>query len=203
MTTNPETYSIGDRAGLLWAWWKGDALPALPPLPDFSAERATNLEELAFLMETTQDEVLKLRQAGHEPYLARMGTQPVAVGWSATGKAAFGGGLVTFQVPPSNRYLYYFITLPARRGYGIYPRLLQHILCHECATNERFWIIHQATNLASQRGIEKAGFQLASAVHFLDTGGLGLLTTKENKERAQAGAALFDLPLIERANETL
>ncbi|GHO58073.1 GNAT family N-acetyltransferase [Ktedonobacter robiniae] len=197
MTTNQGTYSIGDRAGLLWTWWKGDALPVLPPLPDFSVERAANLEELAFMMETTQDEVLKLRQVGHEPYLARIGAHAVAVGWSATGKAAFGGGLITFQVPPQNRYLYYFITLPAWRGHGIYPRLLQYILRHECATNERFWIIHQAANLASQRGIERAGFQLTSAVHFLDTGGLGLLTTKENKERALTGAALFGLPLIE------
>lgn len=197
MTTNQETYSIGDRAGLLWTWWKGDALPALSPLPDFSAERATNLEELALVMETTQEEVLKLRQVGHEPYLARMGAHAVAVGWSATGKAAFGGGLVTFQVPPQNRYLYYFITLPAWRGHSIYPRLLQYILRHECATNERFWIIHQAANLASQRGIERAGFQLTSAVHFLDTEHLGLLTTKANKERALAGAALFGLPLIE------
>lgn len=197
MTTNQGMYSIGNRAGLLWTWWKGDALPVLPPLPDFSVERAANVEELAFLMEAPQDEVLRLIQAGHEPYLARMDIHSVAVGWSATGKAAFGGGLVTFQVPPQNRYLYYFITLPAWRGYGIYPRLLQYILRHECATNERFWIIHQATNLASQRGIEKAGFQLASAVHFLDTEHLGLLTTKANKERALAGATLFGLPLIE------
>jgi hypothetical protein len=95
-----------------------------------------------------------------------------------------------------NRYLHYFITLSEWRGQGIYPRLLQYILRHESDENERFWIIHQLSNVASERGIRKAGFCIASKVYFLDTGKLGLVPPPEEIERAYAGATLLGLPLI-------
>ncbi|HTK07154.1 MAG TPA: GNAT family N-acetyltransferase [Ktedonobacteraceae bacterium] len=188
---------LGDQAGFLWTWWKGDPLPLLPSLPDFTVEEATNIPTLATLMECAPAEVTKLLQKGHRPYLAYLGTAPVAVGWSASGEAEFGGGRVSFHVPPRNRYLYYFITLPAWRGRGMYPRLLQYILAHESAANERFWIIHQRENTASQRGIARAGFRIASKVYFLHTGKLAFLPPPEEIERARAASVLFGLPLFE------
>ncbi|HEY4388184.1 MAG TPA: GNAT family N-acetyltransferase [Ktedonobacteraceae bacterium] len=190
-------FTLGDQAGFLWTWWKGDPLPPLPPLSDFAAEEATDIPTLATLMECAPAEVTKLLQKGHRPYLARLGTVPVAVGWSAIGEAEFGGGRVFFHVPPLNRYLYYFITRPEWRGQGMYPRLLQYILTHESAENERFWIVHQRENIASQRGIARAGFRVASKVYFLNNGKLAFLPPPEEIERARAASTLFGLPLLE------
>ncbi|GCE08056.1 GNAT family N-acetyltransferase [Dictyobacter aurantiacus] len=189
------SFTLGQQAGLLWTWWREDSLPALPLLADLVIEQSVDSAALAGLMATTEEAVMSMLGAGHRAYLAYMGALPVAVGWSAGGRAEFGGGLVKFEVPIGNRYLYYFITLPAWRGQGIYPRLLQHILrCEE--ENERFWIVHQHENVASQRGIEKAGFQIASKVYFIAADKLALVPPSvEASERARAGSALFGLPL--------
>lgn len=197
MRQGQEAFILGEQAGFLWTWWKGDLLPTLPSLPDFTVEEAVPIEILSNLMGISSVEVRKLLHKEHRPYIVRMGTLPVAVGWSGIGKASFGEGRVTFHVPAQNRYLYYFITLPTFRGRGIYPHLLQYILSSESKTNERFWIIHQLENTASQRGIQKAGFHIASQVHFLSRGGLGLVPPPGENERARAGAALLGLPLIQ------
>lgn len=186
----------GEEAGLLWTWWQGDALPVLPPLLDFAVEEARDQALLASLMGVAATTVAERLEAGYRAYLARLGTVPAAYGWSACAQASFGEGLVTFQLPPKNRYLYDFVTLPTWRGLGIYPRLLQAILRKESGADERFWIIHQASNTASERGIDKAGFRVASRVYFLTTGGLGLVAAPDVLERAQAGAAVLGLPLL-------
>jgi hypothetical protein len=99
-------------------------------------------------------------------------------------------------VPEHNIYLYHFVTLLPWRGRGFYPRLLQEILLREGNACERFWIIHQMVNRASQRGIAKAGFQIANGV-FHARGGRLALVSHADQERAQAGAELLGLPLIE------
>lgn len=186
---------LKEQAGLLWTWWQGDALPALPPLPGLAVVAATDTETLANLMEISAAHVLELMQRERRPYLAFLGTHSIAYGWSASGQASFGGGLVTFQIPARNRYLYDFVTLPAWRGQGVYPRLLQAILSQESQEYERFWIIHQLSNVASERGISKAGFTLASKVYFQHDGSLALVPSPDAIERARAGAALLGLPL--------
>lgn len=191
-----EQITPGELAGLLWTWWRDDHLPVLSPLLDFAVEEARDQQLLASLMGVSLATIEERLQAGHRAYLARLGTVPAAFGWSACGQARFGGGLVTFQLPPNNRYLYDFVTLPTWRGLGIYPRLLQAILRKESGVNERFWIIHQASNTASEHGIGKAGFHVASRVHFLPSGGLGLVAADEMHERARAGAAVLGLPLL-------
>lgn len=192
------SFVLGDQAGLLWTWWKDDPLSILPPHPDLVAAPTTDIEVLSNLMGVSSTEVTDLFQKGHRAYLAFMDALPVAVGWSASGDAEFGNGLARFHVPARNRYLYYFITLPSWRGRGIYPRLLQYILRSESNENERFWIVHQRENAASQRGIEKAGFLLASKVYFIAADKLALVPPSEGvAERARAGAALLGLPLYE------
>lgn len=187
---------LKEQAGLLWTWWQGDALPALAPLPGLAVVAATDTEALANLMEIPAAHVLELMQRERRPYLALLGTHTVAYGWSASGQASFGGGLVTFQLPARNRYLYDFVTLPAWRGLGAYPRLLQAILSQESQEHERFWIIHQSSNVASERGIRKAGFTLASSVYFQHDGSLALVPSAGAIERARAGAVLLGLPLM-------
>jgi hypothetical protein len=196
-----EQIVLKEQAGLLWTWWKGDPLPPLPLSPDFTFTATNNIEALATLMEVPNTQVMHLLQEGHHPYLAYSKYLPVGVGWSASSGAQFGEGRVTFQVPPMNRYLHYFITLPSWRGQGIYPRLLQYILNNERNGNERFWIIHQLSNTASAQGIRKAGLHIASKMYFLDTGKLALVSSTEAMERALAGARLLCLPLIKHTED--
>jgi len=133
---------------------------------------------------------------GHRPYLARLRTLPVAVGWSASGDADIFGGRLAFRVPPNDRYLYAFVTLPGWRGRGIYPYLLQTILRRESQEYQRFWIIHLLENRASRYGICKAGFRLAGAISSLAAGGYSLIPYERDIVRAHAGAALLGLPLM-------
>jgi GNAT superfamily N-acetyltransferase len=103
---------------------------------------------------------------------------------------------VAFEVPPGNRYLMDFYTLPAWRGRGIYPRLLQAILARESAEAKRFWILHHRGNVASARGIEKAGFGRVAEIHFVAGGGLGLVALGPG-ERSGSGARLLGLPIAQ------
>ncbi len=202
MLNEQEAPIVGEPAGLLWTWWQGDPLPILPPLLDFTVEDAKDAELLAKLMETSPTQITAFQQEGQRPYLARLGTTPVAYGWSVAGRAAFGGGRVVFQVPTRNRYLESFATLPAWRGLGIYPRLLQAMLHKESHENERFWIVHQSSNSASERGISKAGFRVASKIYFLDNGKLGIVADVAANERAEAGAVLLGLTLVSASKES-
>jgi GNAT superfamily N-acetyltransferase len=122
-----------------------------------TTEESKHVEILSNLMGFPEADIKEQLWLGHRAYLARLGTLPVAVGWSATGEAALLGGRVTLHVPANNRYLYGFVTHPDWRGRGIYPHLLQSILHTEGKEQERFWIIHLLENTASQRGIHKAG----------------------------------------------
>lgn len=201
MQHEQEASRVGEQAGLLWTWWQGDPLPPLPPLLDFMVEETKDVELLAKLMETSLTEIGASLQEGQRPYLARLGSAPAAFGWSVSGRAAFGGKRVIFQVPARNRYLENFVTLPAWRGLGIYPRLLQAILRKESQDNERFWIVHQSINIASERGIRKAGFRVASKIQFLDSGQLCLVADDATNERAEAGAALLGLTLTALADD--
>lgn len=133
----------------------------------------------------------------HRPYVAWIGATPVAYGWSAAGRTRFGLPPVSFSVPPGDRYLMDFATLPAWRGRGIYPGLLQAILEAEATDAARFWVLHHRGNVASARGIEKAGFKLAAEIWFLDEGGLGLVDAG-SEERAREGGGLLGLPVVEK-----
>lgn len=186
-----------EQAGLLWTWWKGDLLPELAPFPFLSIIATENRYVLARLMGVTTDEVATVLQEGHRGYIAYINNIPVAYGWSASNRANFGEGRVHFRVPANQSYLYNFVTLPAWRGRGIYPRLLQSILRAESRTYERFWIVHQLANTASQHGIARAGFQIASSVHFTEDDSLMLVAEQAN-QRAQAGAELLGIPLLQK-----
>jgi hypothetical protein len=79
---------------------------------------------------------------------------------------------------------------------GIYPRLLQAILHQERTQAHRFWIIHAPENLPSGAGIDKAGFEPVGQLSFTVDGGVGLQPF-DDLERAQAGAKLLGVPLID------
>jgi GNAT superfamily N-acetyltransferase len=195
MQTGREPLALEAQAGYLWTWWKHDPLPMLPPLPGWHIEIAEDSNVLTQILEVSREDMVQRWRKGHRLYLAYLETTLVAYGWSAINEAVFGAG-VQFEVPTNNLYLYDFVTLPLWRGHSFYPRLLQEILLRETNRYERFWIIHQLANVASQRGIAKAGFCIAASV-FYSVGGKLILFPDANLERARVGAALLGLFLIE------
>ena len=185
---------IGEQAGYLWTWWKGDSLPALPPIKNWQVRMCDDITILKPLMILPAANIQAMLDARHRCYVAYLDETAVAYGWSAIAHAAFGPG-VRFFVPEGNRYLYCFTTRPQWRGRGFYPHLLQEIIQRESIVSDRFWIIHQLANSASRKGIDRAGFQMACSVYELQAGGLALLPGSD-QGRAEAGALLLSLPLL-------
>lgn len=180
---------------MAWSWWRGDALPSLEPLPGLTVAVAPADDALARLNRVTLAEVQRRARTGNRPYVASVDGTPVAYGWVATGSAEFANRLCEFEVPDSARYLWDFATVPAWRGRGLYPRLLQAIISAEVADAERFWILHAWENEASKRGIAKAGFQPSATIYWSVDGSLAIARF-EGSDRADACAELLGLPLV-------
>lgn len=180
----------------LATWWSGDPLPALREVEGLRVAASEDAGLIAELAGLDPNEARRRLTTHHRAYLAYIGAAPVAYGWVALEGADIGELGVQFTLPAGNRYLWDFATLPAWRGRGIYPRLLQAILRAEVENVDRFWIIYAPENGASQSGIEKAGFRFAGELSFRREGGTGLVAGA-HAERARAGAALLGVPLIE------
>jgi GNAT superfamily N-acetyltransferase len=179
----------------LLTWWQGDPWPTLGTLDGFRAAASDDAVLLATLSGYDVHEAQRRLHSHHRPYVASIGTTPVAYGWVSLEGAAIGELGVQVTLPAGNRYLWDFAALPDWRNRGIYPRLLQAILQIERQTAEQFWIIHTG-NGASQAGIGKAGFRPVGELSFRRNGGAGLVPGGLH-ERASAGAALLGVPLIE------
>jgi len=174
-------------------WMRGDPLPELPPVAGFSAAPVHDPVLVARVMSTNVDAIEERFRDGHRPWLARIGDEPAAWGWVATRHAAIPELGIDVRFPAGDRYLWDFGTLPAWRGRGIYPALLQAIIKGEGA--ERFWIGHDWDNVASARGIERAGFQRVGTVYRTDQGVLVLVPCGP-AERVTAASSLFGIPVI-------
>jgi hypothetical protein len=180
----------------LATWWRGDAVPPLSLLAGFRVEASRDEHLIAQINQLAPNDVRQRLHTGHQPYLAYVEQVPVGYGWMATQKASIGELGLHFVLPATERYLWDFATLPEWQGYGIYPRLLQHILMQQSPTVERVWIIHAPENSPSGVGMTKAGLLPVGQLSFRSDGGVGLASF-ESLERAQAGAALLGIPLIE------
>jgi hypothetical protein len=180
----------------LATWWRGDAVPTLSLLSGFRVEASRDEHLIAHINQLAPNEVRQRLHMGHQPYLASIDQAPVGYGWMATQEASIGELGLAFALPATERYLWDFATLPEWQGYGIYPRLLQHILTQQSSTVERVWIIHAPENSPSGVGMTKAGLLPVGQLSFRSDGGVGLAPF-DSLERAQAGAALLGIPLIE------
>lgn len=147
------------------------------------------IQLMARLAELDETEVVRRLDEGHHVFILRIDGEPAAYGWSATGPAHIGGLALALTVPHGERYLWDFVTLPAFRGRGLYPLLLQEMLRRQSAEAEWFWIGHEPQNDASRRGILKAGFEVAGHVWWLRSGELGFIGSEEASRELAHGAA--------------
>lgn len=180
----------------LATWWRGDALPPLSLLAGFRVEASRDEALIAHINRLALEEVRQRMDAAHQPYIAFVEQTPVGYGWVATEEASIGELNLRFALPATERYLWDFATLPEWQGYGIYPRLLQHIVRQLAPAVERVWIIYAPENSPSGAGMSKAGLLPVGQLSFGSDGAVGLAPF-EAPERAQAGAALLGIPLIE------
>ena len=180
----------------LATWWRGDAVPTLSLLPGLRVEASRDEHLIADITRLDPNEVQQRMDTGHQPYLASIEQAPVGYGWMATQEASIGELDLRFVLPETDRYIWDFATFPEWQGYGIYPRLLQRILTHQLPTVERVWIIHAPENSPSGAGMTKAGLLPVGQLSFRSDDGVGLAPF-DSLERAQAGAALLGVPLIE------
>ena len=181
----------------LATFWIEDLITVLPQLPGFTADPALDWYELAEINHLSHAEVIDRQMDGHRPYVARMHGQPVGYGWLATSKVSIGELDINVELPPDDRYLWDFATLPEWQGRGLYPRLLQSILEQEIQNAKRFWIIHAPENLPSGAGMSKAGFEFVGQLSFTVDGKVGLAPYSDSTERARIGADLLQVPIIE------
>ena len=128
------------------------------PMPALVVRRVTDAAAMAALQGRTVEEIDRRFGGGHRAWVALVGDAPAAWGWVATRVAEIGELPATFDIRDGERYLWNFVTLPAHRGRGIYPRLLDAIVRAESADAERFWVAYAPENHASGSGIRKAGF---------------------------------------------
>ena len=145
---------------------RDDAHASLSPMPSLDVRREDDAEVMARLQQRTVGEIEKRLDAGHRAYVAWFEGEAAAWGWVATESATIGELQVAFRIPPADRYLWNFVTLPAFRGRGIYPRLLEAIVDVELRDAERLWIAYAPENHASGAGIRKAGFALVAELSF-------------------------------------
>jgi GNAT superfamily N-acetyltransferase len=117
-------------------WLSGPGGRATPcpcsPTPVTSAPAP--LADVAALATPTgleQREVEARLGAGKRCYGAHVGTAAAAHGWVAAAGAEIGELDVAFRLGSAERYLWDFRTLPAWRGRGLYPNLLQSIVRQE------------------------------------------------------------------------
>jgi GNAT superfamily N-acetyltransferase len=172
----------------------------LPDLPGLTIDRVDVDQLIGAVSGLDLDDVRRLFARQHYPYLARINGAGVGYGWVASRRAEIGELGVTLTLAPNERYLWDFVTLPEWRGRGIYPRIIQRMLNQESAA-ERFWIGHDRPNVASARGILKAGFHLTVEL-YIESGRSYLLPVGP-LDRARVAAALLGIPLVKEDADQL
>jgi ribosomal protein S18 acetylase RimI-like enzyme len=218
------------RAGTIWAANLDWSRPALGPLisAEFRGVGPDSAHALAEAMSGTPlAEILRRLQAGRRCYAAWVGEQIAAYGWVSFDQEYVGELNLRVRLLCGEAYIWDCRTLPAFRRRGLYSALLAYILADlEKDGLCRAWIGADLDNVASQRGIARAGFRpvadmiVARALAmrlvwvqerpgvpepvvaearrvFLDNRDAVWLRAMELlKDTAQAGAAQADVPIV-------
>jgi hypothetical protein len=174
--------------------YRSTPVAPLLPLQGLTIRRETDANVIAMIQGRPIDDMARRFADGHRVYVAEMNGVPAAWGWVGTRTATIGELNVSFDIANDERYLWNFVTRPEFRGLGIYPRLIEAIVCAD-AEADRFWIAYAPENRASGNGIHKAGFEIVAELSF-DSTGLAALT-----DRVPGGALLAAKFLGVRASD--
>jgi GNAT superfamily N-acetyltransferase len=154
-----------------------------------------NVTTMARVQQRDVAEIARRFADGHRAYVASVHGEPAAFGWVATHTARLGELGTTLTLTDVERYLWNFVTLPAWRGRGIYPQLLDAIVQAESFDAELFWIAYAPENRASGRGIEKAGFRPVADLSFEASGAPALHAI--DVAGAFRASAVLGLPVVD------
>jgi GNAT superfamily N-acetyltransferase len=177
------------------SWWRGDLLPDLPTIPGLTVRPVTRWAEAQRVTDLTEARILARYEAANALYAAFLDDTPAGYGWLARQVGRIDELSLVFELPRGEVYLWDFVTLPAFRGRGVYPQLLQAITRQEEHIS-RFWIGYDGGNLASGRGIAKAGFRVVGDLEVREWTVTGV-TVADRGERGQAFVDLFGLPVLD------
>ena len=151
------------RAGVIWM------LDLDKPIPDITPRipvtfRPAGQESLSFLAEgmdgDAAKEILRRFETGRRCYAAWAGEELAAYGWVSLEEEQIGELRLRLRLLPGEAYIWDCVTLPAFRQNYLYSALLVYILGQLHSENFcRAWIGADLENIASQRGIARAGFK--------------------------------------------
>lgn len=171
---------------------RADPMPELAPLAGLTVSMESGVAVMAAVQQRDEADIARRLEQGHRAYVARRDGEAAAFGWVATRTATIGELGAAFDIPRGQRYLWNFVTLPAHRGLGVYPRLLQAIVRAESREADRFWIAYAPENHASGAGIRKAGFVDVAELSFDAAGQPALRALLAGGDRA--ASRLLGLP---------
>ena len=195
-STGPASERPAMSLGPFYVWRRGWPLPPVATRLDLPLTIESTLPPGSLGAIPSEEGARRLAD-GHALFAARIDGDLAGYGWSASRRAHIGGLGLFLTIPPGERYLWDFETMPAYRGRGVYPLLLQAILRRQSAEVDGFWIGHDPSNDASRRGILKAGFRLAGHIWRLSDGALAVVGAPDIETGvARRGAILLGLPFL-------
>jgi hypothetical protein len=150
------------RAGVIWALDLDKPTPHITPrIP--ATFRSVRQESLPALIEAmggdASGEILNRLETGRRCYAAWVEGKLAAYGWVSFDEEYIGELKLRLKLLPGEAYIWDCVTLPAFRQNYLYSALLTYTLQELRAENLcRVWIGADLDNVASQRGIARAGF---------------------------------------------
>lgn len=157
--------------GRLWAFELAAPVPP-PPAPagyTFRPVAPAEAAELARALDGSASAVARRLAAGQRCFAAWAAEDGIAAYcWVATAPVPIAELEGWAEPGPGEAYIFECATRPAHRGRGLYSALLRQVLAAlGRAGLRRAWIGADRANVASQRGIERAGFRPVADVWFV------------------------------------
>jgi ribosomal protein S18 acetylase RimI-like enzyme len=150
------------RAGTIWTLNLDEATPVITPLVKATFRRLgpESAPALAAAMgDGALAEVYKRFEAGRSCYAAWVEDQLAAYGWVSFEEEYIGELSLHLRLLPGEAYIWDCATLPAFRQKRLFSALLGYMLAElRAGPLCRVWIGANLDNVASQRGIDRAGF---------------------------------------------
>jgi hypothetical protein len=150
------------RRGTIWVLNMDQEIPAL--LPRIPADFCRLTPDLGPVLASSADsislnEIISRLESGRQCYAARVDGQIVAYGWVSFEHEDIGELNLRIKLVPGEAYIWDCATVPAFRSNLLYSALLVYILGDLRTRNIcRTWIGADLDNIASQKGIARAGF---------------------------------------------